>query len=34
MKQAALALDFEHTAEVRDEITRIKKLLPGVKWHK
>jgi excinuclease ABC subunit B len=32
MKQAAKALDFEHAAECRDEITRIKKLLPGVKW--
>jgi excinuclease ABC subunit B len=32
MKQAARALDFEHAAECRDEITRIKKLLPNVKW--
>lgn len=32
MKQAAKALDFEHAAECRDEITRIKKLLPNVKW--
>lgn len=32
MKQAARALDFEHAAECRDEITRIKKLLPNAKW--
>lgn len=32
MKQAARALDFEHAAEIRDEISRIKKLLPNVKW--
>ncbi|MDO8684469.1 MAG: excinuclease ABC subunit UvrB [Armatimonadota bacterium] len=32
MKQAARALDFEHAAEVRDEISRLKKLLPSVKW--
>jgi excinuclease ABC subunit B len=32
MKQAARALDFEHAAECRDEISRIKKLLPNVKW--
>lgn len=32
MKQSARALDFEHAAEVRDEINRIKKLLPNVKW--
>jgi excinuclease ABC subunit B len=32
MKQAAKALDFEHAAEVRDEITRLKKLLPSAKW--
>ncbi|MBI2843656.1 MAG: excinuclease ABC subunit UvrB [Armatimonadetes bacterium] len=32
MKQAARALDFEHAAECRDEIARIKKLLPNVKW--
>ncbi|MEN6521769.1 MAG: excinuclease ABC subunit UvrB [Armatimonadota bacterium] len=32
MKQAAKALDFEHAAECRDEVTRIKKLLPNVKW--
>ena len=28
MKRAARELDFEHAAEVRDEITRLKKLLP------
>jgi len=28
MKRAAQELDFEHAAEVRDEITRLKKLLP------
>lgn len=28
MRQAAKALDFEHAAEVRDEIIRLKKLLP------
>jgi len=28
MKQAAKALDFEHAAEIRDEIIRLKKLLP------
>ncbi len=32
MKQSARALDFEHAAECRDEIARIKKLLPNVKW--
>ena len=32
MKQAARALDFKHAAECPDEITRIKKLLPNVKW--
>jgi excinuclease ABC subunit B len=32
MKQAARALDFEHAAQVRDEITRLKKLLPSAKW--
>ena len=32
MKQAAKGLDFEHAAECRDEITRIKKLLPNVRW--
>jgi excinuclease ABC subunit B len=32
MKQAARALDFEHAAEVRDEITRLKKILPSAKW--
>ncbi|MEN6372687.1 MAG: excinuclease ABC subunit UvrB [Armatimonadota bacterium] len=31
MKQAAKALDFEHAAECRDEMTRIKKLLPNMK---
>jgi excinuclease ABC subunit B len=34
MKQAARALDFEHAAECRDEITRIKKLLPNVQWER
>jgi excinuclease ABC subunit B len=34
MKQAARELNFEHAAEVRDEITRLKKLLPDVKWDK
>ena len=29
MKQAALALEFEQAGELRDEIVRIKKLLPG-----
>ncbi|MDO8585496.1 MAG: excinuclease ABC subunit UvrB [Armatimonadota bacterium] len=32
MKQAARALDFEHAAQVRDEIIRLKKLLPSAKW--
>lgn len=32
MKQAARELNFEHAAEVRDEISRIKKMLPNVKW--
>jgi len=32
MKQAARELNFEHAAEVRDEIARIKKMLPNVKW--
>ena len=32
MKQAARALEFERAAEIRDEITRLKKLLPSVKW--
>ncbi len=32
MKQSAKTLDFEHAAELRDEISRIKKLLPNVKW--
>lgn len=32
MKQASKALDFEHAAECRDEITRIKKMLPNAKW--
>ena len=29
MKQAARALDFEHAAQVRDEMSRLKKLLPA-----
>ncbi|HOJ22755.1 MAG TPA: UvrB/UvrC motif-containing protein, partial [Armatimonadota bacterium] len=29
MKEAARALEFEQAAELRDEIARIKKLLPG-----
>ena len=29
MKRAAKDLDFEHAAEIRDEITRLKKLLPS-----
>lgn len=29
MKQAAKALDFEHAAQIRDEIGRLKKLLPA-----
>ena len=29
MKQAARALDFEHAAELRDELSRLKKLLPA-----
>ena len=29
MKEAAQALEFEQAAELRDEIARIKKLLPG-----
>lgn len=32
MKQAARELNFEHAAEVRDEISRIKKMLPNAKW--
>ncbi len=32
MKAAAKALEFEHAAEIRDEIKRIKKLLPNAKW--
>jgi len=32
MKAAAKALEFERAAELRDEITRIKKLLPDVRW--
>jgi excinuclease UvrABC helicase subunit UvrB len=28
MKQSAKELNFEHAAEVRDEIIRLKKLLP------
>jgi len=31
MKSAARALDFEHAAQCRDEITRLKKLLPNAK---
>jgi excinuclease UvrABC helicase subunit UvrB len=29
MKQAARALDFETAAQIRDEIARLKKLLPA-----
>lgn len=32
MKKAAKALDFERAAELRDEITRLRKLLPEAKW--
>ena len=32
MKAAAKALEFERAAELRDEIIRIKKLLPDVRW--
>lgn len=33
MKKAAKDLDFERAAEIRDEITRIKKFLPDAKWN-
>ena len=29
MKQAAKALDFERAAELRDELSRLKKLIPN-----
>lgn len=32
MKKAAKALDFERAAELRDEITHLRKLLPEAKW--
>ena len=32
MKEAAKNLDFEYAAEVRDEIARLKKLLPTSRW--
>lgn len=32
MKKAAKALDFERAAELRDEISRLKKFLPNAQW--
>ncbi|MFQ3550113.1 MAG: excinuclease ABC subunit UvrB, partial [Armatimonadota bacterium] len=34
MKKAAKALDFEQAAEIRDEIARLKKLIPDINWMK